>query len=86
MGCRIANELVHGKEAMSIQGIVKDGVVILPHGVAPADGTPVQVEVLAASDSDGLAKDLLEWAGKGANFPSDLAENHDHYLHGRPKK
>jgi hypothetical protein len=71
---------------MSIQGIVKDGVVILPPGVAPADGTPVQVELPTQADADGLAKSLLEWAGKGVNLPSDLAENHDHYLHGRSKK
>jgi hypothetical protein len=71
---------------MSVPGIVKDGVVILPPGLVPADGTPVQVELPTPSEADGLAKDLLEWAGKGVNLPSDLAENHDHYLHGRPKK
>ena len=25
-------------------------------------------------------------AGKGRNLPTDLAANHDHYLHGTPKR
>ena len=29
---------------------------------------------------------LAKWAGKAEGLPSDLAENHDHYLHGAPKK
>jgi hypothetical protein len=28
---------------------------------------------------------LLLWGGRGKGLPPDLAENHDHYLHGRPK-
>jgi hypothetical protein len=29
---------------------------------------------------------LLEFAGKAEGLPPDLAENHDHYLHGTPKR
>jgi hypothetical protein len=29
---------------------------------------------------------LLEIAGTAAGLPPDFAENHDHYLHGAPKK
>jgi hypothetical protein len=28
---------------------------------------------------------LSKWAGKADGLPPDLAENHDHYLHGAPK-
>lgn len=28
---------------------------------------------------------LSKWAGKAEGLPADLAENHDHYLHGAPK-
>ena len=28
---------------------------------------------------------LVLWGGRGKGLPHDLAENHDHYLHGRPK-
>ena len=29
---------------------------------------------------------LLEFAGTAEGLPPDLAENHDHYLHGTPKR
>jgi len=29
---------------------------------------------------------LLRFAGKATGLPPDLAENHDHYLHGLPKR
>ncbi|MCX8092336.1 MAG: hypothetical protein N3I86_15610 [Verrucomicrobiae bacterium] len=29
---------------------------------------------------------LLEFAGKAQELPSDLAENHDHYLYGTPRR
>jgi hypothetical protein len=29
---------------------------------------------------------LRSLAGKGRNLPADLAANHDHYLHGQPKR
>jgi hypothetical protein len=29
---------------------------------------------------------LKDVIGKAAGLPKDLAENHDHYLHGQPKK
>lgn len=33
-----------------------------------------------------LGKALLRFAGKAKDLPSDLAENHDHYLHTSQKK
>ena len=29
---------------------------------------------------------LLKYAGAAKGWPSDMAENHDHYLHGTPKR
>ena len=41
-------------------------------------------------DLDARQKPILEklrsLAGKARNLPSDLAANHDHYLHGTPKR
>jgi hypothetical protein len=33
-----------------------------------------------------LGEKLMQYAGKAKGLPSDLARNHDHYLHGTPKK
>jgi hypothetical protein len=39
---------------------------------------------------DGAQQPVLQklrsLAGKGRNLPADLAANHDHYLHGTPKR
>ena len=46
-----------------------------------------KVEELAQTGSPAPVWDVLgKWAGKAEGLPSDLAENHDHYLHGAPKK
>jgi hypothetical protein len=33
-----------------------------------------------------LSQILLELAGKAKGLPADMAEQHDHYLHGTPKR
>ena len=33
-----------------------------------------------------IGKKLLTLAGKAKGLPSDFAANHDHYLHGLPKR
>lgn len=51
------------------------------------DGTPVQVETMEPENaSKKLAQDLIELSRKVKGLPSDLAANHDHYLHGLPKR
>jgi hypothetical protein len=44
-------------------------------------------ELLAATArSHGEARRLKQFAGVLHGLPSDMARNHDHYLHGLPKK
>jgi hypothetical protein len=35
---------------------------------------------------EGLSNFLLRVAGTAEGLPSDLAENHDHYLYGAPRR
>jgi hypothetical protein len=68
-------------------GEVRNGVVVFDPGAAPpSDGTRVRVEVAAAEARDELSEILLEFAGKAKGLPADLAEQHDHYLHGTPRR
>ena len=77
---------------MSYQGKVTNGVVVLDDGVKLPDGTVVRVEPVGDADrpnapAGSLAERLLRFAGAaGAGLPEDLAENHDHYLYGTPKR
>ena len=71
---------------MTYRGHVKNGVVVLDDPVKLPDGAEVRVEVLQAKSEPTLADELRSVIGSVKGLPSDLARNHDHYLHGRPKK
>jgi len=44
-------------------------------------------ELLARPAASGAAaRSLKKFAGVVRGLPSDMARNHDHYLHARPKK
>ena len=77
---------------MTYRGQVRNGVVEFEDGTGPPEGTVVRVEPVSAvsppKDMSGtLGERLLRHAGAaGEGLPPDLARNHDHYLHGRPKR
>ena len=70
---------------MTYKGKVTNGVVVLDDPKALPEGTVVAVEPMGDPGVDGesLPAMLLRHAGKGKDLPSDLARNHDHYVHGR---
>ena len=78
---------------MTYRGRVKNGVVVLePPGSLP-EGSMVSVRPLKpkakpekAKKAPTLYERFKPFIGIAKNLPPDLAENHDHYLHGRPKK
>ena len=73
---------------MQMEGTVQNGVVILDNGQHLADGTRVQVvvaEVPGEAKESSLAG-LLKLAGTVDDLPPDMAVNHDHYIHGTPKR
>ena len=69
------------------KGKVANGAVVLPPEADLPDGTEVEVtpvrESPAAKSFHGR---YARFAGMARDLPADLAENHDHYLHGHPKK
>jgi hypothetical protein len=68
-------------------GEVRGGVVVFEGSPPFPDGTKVRVEPvdMKAALSE-LSTLLMDVAGKVTGLPADLAENHDHYLHGTPKR
>ena len=75
---------------MSYRGIMRGGVVVLPPGVQLPEGAQVEVTVppqSRAPQSDRPVYDALaEFVGAFDGLPEDLARNHDHYLHGTPRR
>jgi hypothetical protein len=72
---------------MKYTGKVRDGVVVLEGSPPLKEGTVVAVEPLEqTSRSSNLGQRLKRFSGSAKGLPQDMARNHDHYLHGRPKK
>ena len=72
---------------MRYTGHVRNGVVVLDGKPSLNEGARVSVEVEDGSEAARtLAQRLGSLIGTAKGLPLDLAENHDHYLHGRPKK
>ncbi len=73
---------------MECLGKVKNGVVVLDGDVTLIEGKTVRV-IVQEEDSQQiptlyeLFKDVI---GTATGLPADLSENHDHYIHGTPKK
>jgi len=75
------------KRGRTYKGHVENGVIVLDERVALPDGTAVRIEpVPSDADLDRLRQGLLSLSGIAKGMPSDMARNHDHYLHGTPKK
>jgi len=72
---------------MTYLGHMKGGVVILDEEVPLPDGMLVRIEPLDhQEDLESLRSGLLRLAGSVEGLPSDMAVNHDHYLHGTAPK
>ena len=70
---------------MKYAGMVKAGVVVLDGSAPLEDGTVVTVEAVRDSSALPLGKRLKKFAGIMKGMPADMAQNHDHYLHGQKK-
>ena len=87
---------------MTYQGKVKNGVVVFETDAPPPDGTLVNVEPVVATENapdsetspaNPADEELSSWvdvvlkhAGCMDGLPADFAAEHDHYIHGTPKR
>lgn len=69
---------------MTYKGQVKGGIIVLEDPRCIREGA--MVEVTVAAEKKTVGQRLMKYAGVGRGLPSDLAEEHNHYLHGLPKK
>lgn len=73
---------------MSITAIVENDTIKLP--VHVPDGTRVEItlppERAVATPRGTLAERYAKFVGLADDLPPDMAKNHDHYLHGVPKR
>jgi hypothetical protein len=69
---------------MMYRGQVRNGVVIIDGEEKIEEGTVVTIEPVAPEKT--LGQSLMELAGIAKGLPSDMADNHDHYIHGTAKR
>ena len=70
---------------MSYKGVIKNGQITLPPEAVLPEGAAVVVEVETEAPIADFAMELLKLA-KERDWPTDMSLNHDHYLHGLPKR
>jgi hypothetical protein len=76
---------------MVYRGKVTNGVVVFEKGAELPDGTEVRVEPFARDqrapvEGPTLAEQFADVIGAVPDLPADMAAQHDHYLHGAPKR
>jgi hypothetical protein len=73
---------------MTCRGHIINGQITLDDAVRFPEGAEVVVVLVENQPVQGgdLNSVLLRHAGRGENLPKDLAEQHDHYSHGKPKR
>ena len=71
---------------MVYRGHVKGGVVVFDPEVQLPEGIEVSVEPILPPPRKTLAEQLGDLIGSVPDLPPDMAEQHDHYLHGAPKR
>lgn len=75
---------------MTITARVHNHTITLPAEVEIADGAEVQVTLPekqpAAETGATLYDSLKDFIGAAQGLPEDFAAEHDHYIHGTPKR
>jgi hypothetical protein len=84
---------------MTYHGTVQNGVILVEGGVRLPEGVEVRIELVDGTaakpkrpvDNEPTIGQKLAALGRWAetqscDLPDDLAENHDYYLHGLPKR
>ena len=89
------HSLSQGGFTMELDGMVRNGVVVVDRPELLPEGGKVKVLVetpdagaggAAGAAKPTLATRLLRHAGTVPGLPPDLAEQHDHYIRGTPKR
>jgi hypothetical protein len=70
---------------MVFQGHIENGMAVFDEPASLPEGMKVRIVPVVESSGKTLAERFKNIIGAARNLPEDMAENHDHYLHGTPK-
>jgi hypothetical protein len=80
---------------MTYLGHFENGILVLENGATIPEGARVRVELLPSAEGNGNSGDesgstmydhYKSIIGVIKDMPPDFATQHDHYIHGTPKK
>jgi hypothetical protein len=74
---------------MTLRGHIRNGTLVLDELPQLPDGTAVEVELRTVDVEDApptLYERYHQIVGIAPDLPSDFSINHDHYIHGTPKR
>ncbi len=71
---------------MTYRGHVKNGRITLDDSATLPEGAELRIEVVEKGTPAHSVSDDLRGIVGSVDGPEDWAENHDHYIHGTPKR
>jgi predicted DNA-binding antitoxin AbrB/MazE fold protein len=71
---------------MSFLGHIENGVAKFDEPASLPEGMKVRIVPVTELSRKTLAERFKNIIGAAHDLPEDMAENHDHYLHGTPKR
>ena len=71
---------------MELEGVVHNGVIVPDDATALAEGTRVRISPTPEEMPKPFGERFAQFKGAVPGLPADLAEQHDHYRLGMPKR
>jgi hypothetical protein len=71
---------------MTYRGHVENGKILLDESAPLPEGAEVHVEVVERDEQKPTIWEKLRNIAGTVEGPEDWAKNHDHYIHGTPKR
>lgn len=76
--------------AETYMGEIRGGIVVFDQGTPPLpEGSRIRIEVVQGQEARQgrtLAERYASIIGIAEGLPTDMAEQHDHYIHGTPRR
>ena len=71
---------------MELEGVVHNGVIVPDDATVLPEGTRVRIIVAPLEKSKSFGERFARFKGAIPGLPEDMAEQHDHYRLGTPKR
>ena len=71
---------------MEFEGVIHNGVVVPDDVTSLPEGTRVRIIIAPLEKPKSFGERFAQFKGAVSGLPADLAEQHDHYRLGTPKR